>query len=166
MAVAKIIRNLLKQFYGIGATPVYSACGPFTKLTEENSPEIDDTAFIGDKNGSPTVTGYKNKWSFEAHVHEGDAVVDDLLAIARGQKVGSDCERVLVDVDLNKADRTVSGSYYARKFKIAVECTPPAGDPKSITKITGNFHQIGDLAEGIFDPTTKTWADTAYTPAE
>lgn len=165
MAVVKITRNLLKQFLGIGATPTYHACGPFTKLAEENSPEIDDTAFIGDKNGSPTVTGYKNKWSFEAQVHEGDPIIDDLLSIARGQKVGSDCERVLVDCDLNKADSAVSGSYYARKFAIAVECTPPAGDPKSITKITGNFHQIGDLVEGIFNPTTKTWADTAYTPA-
>lgn len=165
MALVKITRNLLKQFYGIGSTPTYSPLLPFTKCTEENSPEIDDTAFIGDKNGSPTVTGYKNKWSFEAQVQEGDTVVDDLLTISRGQKVGTDCERVLVDVDLNKADSVVSGSYYARKANIAVECTPPAGDPKSITKLSGNFHQIGDLTEGIFDPTTKTWADTTYTPA-
>ena len=71
MAIVKITRNLLKQFYGIGATPTYSACGPFTKLTEENSPEIDDTAFIGDKNSSPTVTGYKNKWSLRRRYTKG-----------------------------------------------------------------------------------------------
>lgn len=164
MAIVKITRNLLKQFYGIGATPTYSACGPFTKLTEENSPEIDDTAFIEDKNSSPTVTGYKNKWSFEAQVHEGDTVVDDLLAIARGQKVGSDCERSLVDVDMNKLSST-EGSYYARQFVIAVECTPPAGDPKSITKITGNFHQVGDLVEGLFAVDSKTFTAGTFTPA-
>lgn len=164
MSVVKITRNLLKQFYGIGATPTYSPLLPFTKCTEENSPEIDDVAFIGDKNGSPTVTGYKNKFTFEAQVHEGDAVVDDLVSISRGQKVGTDCERMFVDVDLNKEDNVTAGSYYARQFKIAVEATPPAGDPKSQTKITGSFHQIGDLTEGLFALSSKTFTAGTYTP--
>jgi hypothetical protein len=45
---------------------------------------------------------------------------------------------------------------------VAVECTPPAGDPKSITKMTGTMHQIGDVSLGLFAVATKTWSDTAY----
>jgi hypothetical protein len=162
----KITRNLLRQYYGIGATPTYHLCTPFTKLNEENSPEKDDSAFINDVNGSPTIVGYKNAFGFEAQVHEGDPVVDDLILIAREQKVGSDCEKYVVDVDMNKPTEGVSGSYYARKFAVAVECTPPAGDPKAITKITGSMHQIGDVVIGSFNPTTKVFvaasAPTTY----
>jgi len=116
-------------------------------------------------NGSPSVVGYANAFSFTAQVQEGDAVVDDLLAIARGQKTGADCERYVVDVDMNMADSVVSGSYYARKFKVAVACAPPAGNPKSITSVYGTMHQVGDMVEGLFDVTSKTFTETAYTPA-
>lgn len=155
----KLVRSLLRQFYGIGATPTYHYVNTgFVKVNEENSPEMDDSAFVGDVNGSPSVIGYKNKFSFEAQVHEGEAVIDDILTIARGQKTGSDCERIFVDVDMNKADGAVSGSYYARKFTIAVEATPPAGDPKSITTLGGTFHQSGDLTAGTFDVQSRTFA--------
>ena len=160
----KITRNLLRQYYGIGATPTYHLCTPFTKMNEENSPEKDDSAFINDVNGSPTIIGYKNGFAFEAQYHAGDPVVDDLVAIARGQKTGTDCERYVVDVDMSKEDNVTAGSYYARKFKVAVECTPPAGDPKSITKVTGTMHQVGDLEEGLFAVATKAWSATAYVP--
>ena len=159
----KITRNLLRQYYGIGSTPTYYLCTPFTKLNEENNPEKDDSSFINDVNSSPSIIGYKNGFTFEAQVHEGDEVVDDLVAIAREQKTGTNAERYIVDVDMNKEDGVTSGSYYARKFKVAVECTPPAGDPKSITKMTGTMHQIGDVSLGLFAVATKTWSDTAYT---
>jgi hypothetical protein len=107
----KITRNLLRQYYGIGATPTFFLCTPFTKLNEENNPEKDDSAFINDVNSSPSIIGYKNGFAFEAQVHEGDEVVDDLVAIAREQKTGTDAERTVVDVDMNKEDGITSGSY-------------------------------------------------------
>lgn len=160
----KVTRNLLRQYYGIGETPTFHLCTPFTKMNEENSPVVDKSAFINDVNSSPTVIGYENGFTFEAQNVAGDEVVDDLVAIARKQLTGTDAERVLVDVDMSKEDSVTSGSYYARKFVVAVECTPPAGDPKSITKITGKLHQVGDMVEGLFAVATKTWSDTAYVP--
>jgi hypothetical protein len=161
----QITRNLLRQYYGIGTTPTYHLCTPFTSLAEANNPETDSSAFINDVNGSPSIIGYSNTFTFVAQVQEGDEVVDDLVAIARGQKTGVDCERYVVDVDMNMADSVVSGSYYARKFKVDVQCTPPAGNPKTITKITGTMHQVGDMVEGLFDVTAKSFTETAYTPA-
>lgn len=160
----KIVRNLIREFYGIGATPTYSPLAPFTKCTEENAPVIDKSAYIADTNSTPTVTGYENKWGFEAHYEKGDPVVDDLVEIAREQKTGTDCERMFVSVDLSMEDNTTAGSYYARRCRIAVEATPPTGDPKSITKITGNFHQCGDLEYGLFALATKTFTVGTYTP--
>lgn len=161
----QITRNLLRQYYGIGETPTFHLCTPFTSLTEVNNPEMDSSAFINDVNGSPSVVGYSNTFTFVAQAQEGDAVVDDLIAIARGQKTGADCERYVVDVDMNMADSAVSGSYYARKFKVAVQCTPPVGNPKTITKIGGTMHQVGKMVEGLFDVSTKTFSEIAYTPA-
>ena len=98
----KITRNLLRQYYGIGSTPTYYLCTPFTKLNEENNPEKDDSAFINDVNSSPSIIGYKNGFTFEAQVHEGDEVVDDLVTISREQKTGTYAERYILDVDMNK----------------------------------------------------------------
>ncbi len=161
----KITRNLLRQYYGIGTTPTYHLCTPFTKMQEINNAETDEVVFINDVNGSPSVVGYANAFSFTAQVQEGDAVVDDLLVISRGQKTGADCERYVVDVDMNMADSVVGGSYYARKFKVAVACAPPTGNPKSITVVYGTMHQVGNMVEGLFDVATKTFTETAYTPA-
>lgn len=162
MSIVKVTRNLIREYYGItaGETTTYHYMNTgFIKLNEENSPQIDNTAFVGNRNGSPTVVGYENKWGYEAQVMAGDTVIDDLVEIAREQKTGTDCERTLVSVDMAAA--AVSGAYPARKASIAVEATPPAGEAKSITKTTGSFHQIGDIVLGTFNPTTLTFTATA-----
>ena len=165
MPEKKVMRKELAQYYGIGSTPTYNLMNTgFVKLSEENSPQMDNVAYVGNANGSPTIVGYEGKWAYEAQYIAGNAVCDDLAEIARTQKTGSDCERVIVDVDLNKEDGTTAGSYYARKMVIAVEATGPNGDPKQVTKLTGNFHQIGDIVEGLFALTGKTFTAGAYTP--
>lgn len=158
--LTKITRNLLAQYYGIteSSTTTYSRINTgFIKLSEENSPQVDNTAYIADKNSSPVVTGYENKWSFEAQYVKGDPVVDDIVEIAREQKTGSDCERLLVDVDMNDRVGETGTVYNARQFKVAVEATPPAGEPRQITSIGGAFHQVGDLVMGTFDTSAKTF---------
>jgi hypothetical protein len=161
MKALKITRNLIREYYGIasGSDVAYHYVNAgFVKCDEENNPQVDTTAFVGDVNATCAVTGYENGWTYEAQYVKGDAVVDDLAAIARGQKTGSDCERVLVSVDMASPVEGETGVYAARRADIVVEATPPAGDPKSITKLTGTFHQTGDLTEGTFDTVNKTFA--------
>jgi len=153
----KITRNLIREYYGIAigdATAYHYVNAGFVKCSEDNNPKVDKTAFLGDTNATCTVTGYENGWEYEAQYVKGDAVVDDLAAIARGQKTGEDCERLLVSVDMADPATGQAGVYAARRAAIAVEATPQAGDPKSIVKLTGTFHQTGDLTLGTFNVTT------------
>ena len=156
----KVTRNLIREYYGIptGDTLTYHYVNAgFVKCNEENNPKVDKTAFVGDVNTSCAVTGYENGWKFEAQYVQGDPVVDDLAAISRGQKTGGDCERALVSVDMTQASDGQTGVYSARRALIAVEASPPAGDPKSIVKLEGVFHQNGDLTTGVFDLATRTF---------
>ncbi len=83
--------------------------------------------------------------------------VEDLAAIARQQKTGVDCERMLISVDMAVPVSGQADTYAARRFAIVVEATPPAGDPKSVVKLGGTFHQNGDLTPGLFDVTHRTF---------
>ena len=162
MSEVKVTRNQLAQYYGItaGSTTTYTPMGTgFIKLTEENAPQMDAVAYVNNRNDSPTVIGYQNKWAYEAQYIAGNAVCDDLAAIARDQDVGTDCERLMVDVELHNAvtGEGITTTYRARKFAVAVEATGPNGDPKSITKLTGNLHQIGDVVKGTFNTTSKAF---------
>lgn len=159
----KVTRNLIREYYGIasGDAPAYHYVNAgFVKCVEESNPKLDKTAFVGDVNASCSVTGYENGWKFEAQYVKGDPVVDDLAAIAREQRVGGDCERLLVSVDMTAPVEGQAGVYAARRAAVAVEVNPPTGDPKSIVKLEGVFHQTGDLTLGTFDVTLK-----AFSPA-
>ncbi len=158
----KVIRNLLREFYGIpaGETTTYHYINPgFTKNEESNSPQVDKTAFLGDVNSHVTITGYENAFAFEAQYISDDPVVADIVSIATGQKTGADCERVLVSVDMSQTP--TEGAYPARKMDIVVETTGPSGEPRGITKINGNFHQNGDIVAGTFNPTTLVFTAAA-----
>ena len=157
----KVTRNLIREYYGIpdGETVTYSYVNAgFVKCNEDNSAKVDKTAFIGDVNATCAVTGYENGWEYEAQYVKGDPVVDDLASIAREQKIGADCERLLVSVDMTAPVEGQPGVYSARKALIAVEAAPPSGDPKSVTTISGTFHQTGDLTLGTFDVGLKAFA--------
>ena len=167
MALEKIVRKLIREYYGItaGATPTttyhYINTG-FTKLTEENNPQVDKTPYIGDSNATSTVTGYENAWAFESEYVKGDTVVDDLASIALNQKTGSDCERKIVSVQFHEPVSGSDNTYKARMANVTVEATPPTGDPKAVTKLTGSIHQNGDLVFGTFNTETNTFtADSA-----
>lgn len=162
MPEEKITRNLIAQYYGItdnSVTTFYQMGTGFLKLTEENSPQVDNVAYVNNRNDSPVIIGYQNKWAYEAHYIEGNTVCDDLAAIAREQKTGTDCERQVVDVELHNpvTGDGITTTYRARKAVVAVEATGPNGDPKSITKLSGNMHQIGDIVMGTFNTTTKAF---------
>lgn len=157
----KVMRYMLREYYGIpaaeGNTVAFHYVNRgFTQLAEQGGAQTETEAYIGDKNGSTTVTGYENSWSYNTQYISDEAVCKDIVDIARYQRTGSECERELVSIDMS--EKPVSdGVYNARHFKIAVEAAPPNGDPRSITTSEGTFYQIGDLVEGTFDISTQTF---------
>ena len=157
----KVTRNLIREYYGIpsgDAVAYHYVNAGFVKCDEESNAKVEKTAFVGDSNAACAVTGYENAWKYEAQYVKGDPVVDDLAAIARAQKTGGDCERVLVSVDMTAPVAGQTGVYEARHAAIAVEASAPTGDPRSIVKLSGVFHQNGDLISGTFDVGAKTFA--------
>lgn len=157
----KVMRYMLREYYGIpadaGANVAYHYVNRgFTQLDEEGGAQTETEAYIGDKNGSTTVTGYENTWAFNTHYISDEAVCKDIVEIARLQKTGSECERHLVSIDMSE-EPVSAGVYNARHFVIAVEAAPPTGEPRSVATSEGTFHQIGDLEEGTFDISTMTF---------
>lgn len=156
----KVTRNLIREYYGIpagDAVAYHYVNAGFVKCDEESNAKVDKTAFVGDAGAACAVTGYENRWKYEAQYVKGDPVVDDLAAIARGQKIGGDCERWLVSVDMTAPAAGQTGVYDARRAAIAVEATAPAGEPRGIVTLGGAFHQSGDLTKGTFDVSAKTF---------
>ena len=159
----KVTRNLIREYYGIptgDAHAYHYVNAGFVKCSEQSNPKVEKTAFVGDVNAACAVTGYENGWKYEAQYVKGDPVVDDLAVIAREQRTGSDCERVLISVDMTAPVGSTAGVYSARKAAIAVEATPPTGDPKSIVTLEGTFHQNGDLKLGSFNIATKVFVES------
>ncbi|MEA4927996.1 MAG: hypothetical protein VB104_04885 [Candidatus Limiplasma sp.] len=159
----KITRNLIREYYGIpqGESAAYHYMNAgFVKCSEKGNPKVDKTAFVGDVNATCSITGYENAWDFETQYLKGDPVVDDLAAIARGQRTGDASERLLVSVDMADPVAGLDNTYTARRAKIAVEVNPPAGDPKSITTLSGTLHQSGDLVGGVFNIASRTFTQS------
>ena len=159
----KVMRHMLREYYGIpadGSVTYHYINRGFTQLTEAGGAQVETEAYIGDVNGSTTVTGYENTWSFNTQYISDEAVCKDIVEIARYQKVGSECERELVSIDMS--DEPISdGVYKARHFKIAIEASPANGEPRSITASEGTFHQLGDMELGTFNITTMTFTPAA-----
>lgn len=160
----KVMRHMLREFYGIpdssgGTVKFHYVNRGFTQLSENGGAQVETEAYIGDKNGTTTVTGYENNWSYNTQYIKDEAVCKDIVDIARFQKTGSECERELVSIDMS--DAVEGSSYPARHFKISVEASPAKGDPRAITTSEGTFHQLGDMELGTFNVDTLTFTATA-----
>lgn len=160
----KVIRYQIADYLNTAASgseaATYSLMGAgFTALDENPSAKVDKTAYISDKSASGSITGYENKFAFDTQLISDEAAVEFLYNIARNQKTGADAETDYVRVDLYKANQ--GGAYPARKFRVAVEVTGITGAGTEIVKVAGNLHQVGDFVEGTFNPTTKTFTESA-----
>lgn len=159
----KVMRHMLREYYGIpaevGGNTAYHYINPgFIQLDEEGGAQTESEAYIGDRNATPSVTGYENSWAFETQYIKGNEVCEDIRDIALYQKTGSECERELISIDMNDP-ATGEGEYKARCFKITVEAAPPQGEPRSVTTMSGTFHQQGDMKVGTFNVTTNLFTE-------
>lgn len=165
MPTTKVMRYMLQEYYGVPAanggevTYHYMNKG-FTQLNEDGNVQTETEAYIGDKNATPSITGYENSWAFEAQYIHGDPVCEDIRDIGLHQQTGADVEREMISIDLMQPG-TTEGTYKARKFKVAVATTPPQGEPRAVAMMSGTIHQLGDLQVGTFDPATKTFTPEA-----
>lgn len=158
--MAKVIRNMIGDFLGIGATPTYVLMGTgFVTINESPTAKVDKTPYVNNSSASGTITGYETVFPFDTQFIESEEAIAAIYEIARNQKTGSDAELYYVRADL--FETPVSSAYPARRFKVAVEASSIEGNGNEIVRIKGNLHQVGDFTEGTFNPTTLAFTAAA-----
>lgn len=164
----KIMRYQVADYLKVtpdgGSTATYYLMGTgFTKMDESPSPKINTDAYINDKNGSASVTGYENSFPYDTQLMNGaDAeAIMALVKVAHDQLTGADAEFDYIRVDLYDRVGETGAVYKARQFHVCCEPGDISGNATDIMTTSGTLHQVGDFTPGTFDTTTKTFTADA-----
>lgn len=133
----------------------------FSTIDEKPNAQTRETRYINDVSTSTSVVGYKREFDYESDQIESDEVIEYIVNIAKEGKTGGECETEYVRVDTDKESST-EGSYYARKFKVAVQVNEMPNNDGDLGA-NGVFLCLGDAIIGSFDKTTKTFTE-GFTP--
>lgn len=147
-----------------GDTPAYELMGlGFTDLNESPSAQTSSKRYINDKATTKRITGYDWTTPFTTDQIRSEKAVDFICAIGELQKTGVETETTYVVVDLDKQEGSSGSVYHARKFHVAVEVSSFDNNDGEMAA-SGNLLQIGDLVEGTFDTSAKTFTEKGVTP--
>lgn len=130
----------------------------FSELNESPSAQTSSKRYINDKATTKRITGYDWSTSFNTDQIRSEEAVDFICGIGELQKTGADAETDYVIVDLDKKSGSTSTSYHARKFHVAIEVSSFENNDGEMAA-SGNLLQIGDLVEGTFDTSAKTFTE-------
>lgn len=136
-----------------------------TKLDESPSAQTGSKRYVNDKSMTKSIKGYDSSFPFETDQMRSEKAIDFLCEIGEKRLTGADAETDFYRVDLDKRVGTTGSEYDARKFRVAVEIADFADSDGEMTA-SGNLLGIGDLVEGKFDTSTKTFTATVNTPAK
>ena len=104
-----------------------------------------------------SITAIAKQYSMSADYVKGDPCLDYIESIE--DKIGSDCVTELIDVDMSSSISDGSGTKYkARKANITISVTQPYSiEGGNNQNIEATFYVNGDLVDGSFDTSTKTF---------
>lgn len=160
----KVMRYEIADYLGItvDGTTTYHLLGVgVTKLDESPSPKTNTDAYVSSRQGQTVLTGYDNSFPIDSQLIPSETAVAALYAVARDQKIGTDAEFTLVRADLYDRVGSTGTVYNARKFAVTFVPGDVSGEPTDMVKITGSLNQNGDLVQGTFDTTAKTFTEGA-----
>ena len=109
----------------------------FSTIDEKPSAQTRETRYVNDASSSTSVVSYKSEFDFESDQIESNVAIEYIVNIAKERKTGGECETEYIRVDMDKPG-TAENSYYARKFKVAVQ----------VDEMPNNDGDLG--ANGIF----------------
>ena len=158
----KLMRYNIADYLNIGTdSEEYAQMGTgFNSLNESPNAQVDTKAYINDKSTSSTTTGYQGQFPFEADMIKDERALMKLYEIGRNQKTGADAEVDYVRVELFEPVASKDNTFKARKFRCSVEISDISGEGAQPLVLSGNLNQVGDMVDGEFNTTTKT-----FTPA-
>ena len=156
-----VIRNMIADYLEVdngssGKEYVLMGTG-FTTLDESPGANIESTIYINDASESSTITKYATKFSFESDMIADEKAVMALYKVGRDNLVGEAAEFNYVRVDLYDEESGGTGTYKARKFKVAAEISDFKGEGGQKIKVSGSLNAIGDPVQGAFDVSSKTF---------
>ena len=147
------------HYLGVVAAPetedIYLLGVGIKSLNRSPSPKTTTDAYINEKNGSPTITGYDNSFALNYDDIVDDDAVKALLRVADDQLTGTDAEFYYYRVDL--LAEAEAGAYPARRYRVACEPGDETNEAASVVTASCTLRQIGDLEKGTFNTSTKTF---------
>ncbi|WP_317853794.1 hypothetical protein [Chakrabartyella piscis] len=151
---------------GTDTTPAYSLMGVgFNTIDENPAPQKDSTTYVSEKSQTTSILSYQTSFAFDSDLISDEVAVKKLYDIGRNQLTGADAEVDYVRVELFEAG-TTTGTFKARKFKVAVEVTSISGEGGAKVKVAGNLNGVGDFVDGTFNTTTNTFTATGDTDSD
>ena len=126
-------------------------------FTPSNNPTVSTKHYINMKSPHNSITAIAKQYSVSADYVKGDPCLDYIESIE--DKIGSDCVTELIDVDMSSPISDGGGTKYkARKANITISVTQPYSiEGGNNQNIEATFYVNGDLVDGSFDTSTKTF---------
>lgn len=145
---------------GTGQTETYSLMGEgFTQLAESKNPIEYSRQYVNMATESTDVVGYAPSIAYTCDVYSEDPCIKKIMEITDQERVGTDAQVEIVNVNLWK----LSGSEceaYKRRYAVIPD---GKGDGTDALVISGNFKAVGDPIKGTFNPETKAFTADAGT---
>ena len=152
-------RRMIGDYINVGGDGAekYAFMGAgFTALNEAPTAQTSSKRYISDKSATKRVTAYDWTQAFEADQIREEEAVNYIVNIGERQFTGTDAETDVVKVDLERPVVGEADTYFARKFRAAIEVAEfPDNDGE--VGATGNFLGIGDPIIGSFNTVSRTF---------
>lgn len=143
-------RNDKVMFYGVvtvsgeTTTTTYKRMQGFTDLSKSHNAQEYSRRYVDEKTERTDLTGYAPTIGFNFDQMSDSDVHKDIVSIIDGEKIGADCVRSLIMVDLTtKTGSSGSETYtgYKRDFSIIPSSE---GDSTDAYTYSGDFKANGD----------------------
>ena len=149
-------RRMEADYLKVGEDFEFLGAG-FTAIDEKPNSQTKEVRYINDASSSTSVVGYKWQSDFTGDQIVNDKAIEFITNIGKELKTGGDCESEYIKVDLDKESNT-SGSYYARKFKVAIQVSEFPNTDGDLG-LSGVFLGLGDPIIGTFNTKEKSFTE-------
>lgn len=149
-------RRMEADYLKVGEEFEFLGAG-FTAIDEKPNSQTKEVRYINDASSSTSVVGYKWQSDFTGDQIVNDKAIEFITNIGKELKTGGDCESEYIKVDLDKESNT-SGSYYARKFKVAIQVSEFPNNDGDLG-LSGVFLGSGDPVIGTFNTKEKSFTE-------
>lgn len=145
---------------GTTDTPEYNLMGlGFSALSESKNPKEYSRQYVHMLTETTDVVGYSPSISYTADVYSGDPCIQKVMDITDNEKIGSDAQIDIVNVNLWEQAGESGTDFVAKKRTYSV-VPDGKGDSLDALVISGTFKAVSDIIDGTFNVDTKTFTPT------